>query len=105
MVSFQVSAPPAGRALRFAVQEAGVLVAGSRFRTVAQEVCRGLVAGLGSQGFAFLAGCALGWTEASGKRCRRAGFPRAPWWPAPSAPGSAPCPATAWPPAGWCRRG
>jgi len=60
MVSFQVSAAAAGRALRFSVQEAGVLVAGSRFRTVPQEVCRGLVAGLGSQGFAFLVGCAPG---------------------------------------------
>jgi len=60
MVSFQVSAAGSGRALRFAVQEAGVLVAGSRFRTVPQEVCRGLVEGLGLQGFAFLVGCALG---------------------------------------------
>jgi hypothetical protein len=60
MVSFQVSEPQAREALRFSVQEAGVLVAGSRFRTVPQEVCRGLVAGLGSQGFAFLVGCAPG---------------------------------------------
>ena len=34
MVSFQVSAAGSGKGLRFAVAEAGVLVAGSRFRTV-----------------------------------------------------------------------
>jgi len=60
MVSFQVSAAGWGRALRFAVQEAGVLLAGSRHHEVPQEVCRGLVQGLGSQGFAFLVGCAPG---------------------------------------------
>jgi len=60
MVSFQVSEPQARAVLRFAVQEAGVLVAGSRHRTVPQELCRGLVEGLGSQGFAFLVGCAPG---------------------------------------------
>jgi hypothetical protein len=60
MVSFQVSAAGWGRALRFAVQEAGVLLAGSRQREVPQVICRGLVAGLGSQGFAFLVGCAPG---------------------------------------------
>ncbi len=36
MTRFQVRAGAAGRALRFAVQKAGVLVAGSRFRTVPQ---------------------------------------------------------------------
>jgi len=60
MVSFQVSEPQARAVLRFSVQEAGVLVAGSRHRTVPQAVCRGLVEGLGSQGFAFLVGCAQG---------------------------------------------
>jgi len=60
MVSFQVSAAGSGRGLRFAVPEAGVLLAGSRHRELAQPVCRGLVEGLGSQGFAFLVGCAAG---------------------------------------------
>ena len=60
MVSFQVRAAGSLKALRFAVPEAGVLVAGSRQRELPQEVCRGLVEGLGSQGFAFLVGCAPG---------------------------------------------
>jgi hypothetical protein len=60
MVSFQVSAAGSARGLRFAVPEAGVLLAGSRNREVPQPVCRGLVEGLGSQGFAFLVGCAAG---------------------------------------------
>jgi hypothetical protein len=60
MVSFQVSAAGSARGLRFAVPEAGVLLAGSRNREVPQPVCRGLVEGLGSQGFAFLVGCAPG---------------------------------------------
>jgi hypothetical protein len=60
MVSFQVSDAPAGQPLRFSVQEAGVLVAGSRARQVPQPVCRLLVQGLGRQGFAFLVGCAPG---------------------------------------------
>ena len=60
MVSFQVSEPQARTVLRFSVQEAGVLLAGSRGREVPQEVCRGLVEGLGEQGFAFLVGCAPG---------------------------------------------
>jgi hypothetical protein len=60
MVSFQVSAAGSSKALRFAVPEAGVLVAGSRHRELVQAVCRGLVEGLGSQGFAFLVGCAPG---------------------------------------------
>jgi hypothetical protein len=60
MVSFQVSAAGSGRGLHFAVQEAGVLLAGSRHRELSQAVCRGLVEGLSSQGFAFLVGCAPG---------------------------------------------
>jgi len=60
MVSFQVGGAPAGRALRFSVPEAGVLLAGSRGRQVPQPVCRSLVEGLGRQGFAFLVGCAPG---------------------------------------------
>lgn len=60
MVSFQVSAAGSGKALRFSVSEAGVLLAGSRNREVPQPVCQGLVQGLGSQGFAFLVGCAPG---------------------------------------------
>ena len=60
MVSFQVSAAGSARGLRFAVPEAGVLLAGSRHRELAEQVCRGLVEGLGSQGFAFLVGCAPG---------------------------------------------
>jgi hypothetical protein len=60
MVSFQVSVAGSGKALRFSVQEAGVLVAGSRNRELPQEFCQGLVEGLGSQGFAFLVGCAPG---------------------------------------------
>jgi hypothetical protein len=60
MVSFQVSAAGSGKALRFAVSEAGVLLAGSRNRELPQEFCRGLVEGLGEQGFAFLVGCAPG---------------------------------------------
>jgi len=60
MVSFQVSAAGSGKALRFSVQEAGLLVAGSRHREVPQQVCRDLVEGLGEKGFAFLVGCAPG---------------------------------------------
>ena len=60
MVRFQVSAAGSARGLRFAVPEAGALLAGSRHRELSQEVCRGLVEGLGSQGFAFLVGCAPG---------------------------------------------
>ncbi len=60
MVSFQVSDAPAGQPLRFSVQEAGVLLAGSRHYQVPQSICRLLVQGLGRQGFAFLVGCAPG---------------------------------------------
>jgi hypothetical protein len=60
MVSFQVSAAGSLKALRFAVPESGVLLAGSRHRELPQQVCRGLVEGLGQQGFAFLVGCAPG---------------------------------------------
>jgi hypothetical protein len=60
MVRFQVSAAGSARGLCFAVPEAGALLAGSRHRELSQEVCRGLVEGLGSQGFAFLVGCAPG---------------------------------------------
>ena len=60
MVSFQVSAAGSSKALRFAVTEAGVLLAGSRHRELSQEACRILVQGLGQQGFAFLVGCAPG---------------------------------------------
>jgi len=60
MVSFQVSAVGSARDLRFAVPEAGVLLAGSRHWELPQAVCRGLVQGLGEQGFAFLVGCAPG---------------------------------------------
>jgi hypothetical protein len=60
MVSFQVSAAGSARGLCFAVAEAGVLLAGSRHRELSQAVCRGLVDGLGAQGFAFLVGCAPG---------------------------------------------
>ena len=60
MVSFQVSAAGSGRGLRFAVPQAGVLLAGSRHMELSQAVCRDLVEGLGEQGFAFLVGCAPG---------------------------------------------
>jgi len=60
MLRFQVSAAGSLKALSFAVPEAGVLLAGNRNRELSQEVCRGLVEGLGSQGFAFLVGCAPG---------------------------------------------
>ena len=60
MVRFQVSAAGSARGLCFAVPEAGVLLAGSRHRELSQAVCRGLVEWLGSQGFAFLVGCAPG---------------------------------------------
>jgi hypothetical protein len=60
MVSFQVREAPAGQPLCFSVQEAGVLLAGSRARQVPQSVCRLLVQGLGRRGFAFLVGCAAG---------------------------------------------
>jgi len=60
MVRFQVSAAGSRKALRFAVPESGVLLAGSRHRELPQAVCRGLVEGLGGQGFAFLVGCAPG---------------------------------------------
>jgi len=39
MVSFQVSAAGSARGFRFAVPEAGVLLAGSRHRELSQEVC------------------------------------------------------------------
>lgn len=60
MVRFRVSAAGSRKGLRFAVQEAGVLVAGNRNRELPQPVCRDLVEGLGEQGFAFLVGCAPG---------------------------------------------
>jgi hypothetical protein len=65
MVTFNVSVrqPQAGGApqsLHFSVPEAGVLLAGSRNREVAQESCRALIHGLGQAGFGFLVGCAPG---------------------------------------------
>jgi hypothetical protein len=65
MVTFKVSVrqPQTGRApqsLQFSVPEAGVLLAGSRNREVAQQGCRALVQGLGRRGFGFLVGCAPG---------------------------------------------
>ncbi len=45
---------------RFAVQEAGVLFAGSRYGQVPQSTCKALINGLAHQGFSFWVGCANG---------------------------------------------
>jgi hypothetical protein len=65
MVTFSVSVwQPQGQAtsqeLRFSVPEAGVLLAGSRNREIAQVICRTLIQGLAEAGFGFLVGCAPG---------------------------------------------
>jgi hypothetical protein len=65
MVTFSVSVrQPQGhgvpQSLRFSVPEAGVLLAGSRNREVAQLTCRTLIQGLAEAGFGFLVGCAPG---------------------------------------------
>ena len=45
---------------RFAVQEAGVLFAGSRYGQIPQSTCKALINGLAHQGFSFWVGCANG---------------------------------------------
>ena len=45
---------------RFAVQEAGVLFAGSRYGQIPQSTCKALLNGLAHQGFSFWVGCANG---------------------------------------------
>jgi hypothetical protein len=104
MVSFQVSEPQARTVLRLSVQEAGVLLAGSRHRTVPQAVCRGLAEGLGSQGFAFLVGCAPGVDRSFRQALSESRYAESTLVACAFAAGYGLCPATAWRPAGWFLR-
>ena len=60
MVTFSVPVKQGEPRFCFAVQEAGVLFAGSRYGQISQSTCKALIQGLAHQGFSFWVGCANG---------------------------------------------